>query len=92
METPAREVPNDASKKQYGTDLVYGSIFGFAGGSVVQNAEMVASSRVPYEKNKNKEPRSTPMKLLLGQEKRTMTFTWSNLSFTSVVVALQVPL
>ena len=48
--TPAREEPIDASKKRYGTGPVYGSILEFAGGSVVQNAEMVASSMVAYNK------------------------------------------
>ena len=48
--TPEREEPIDASRKQYGTGSVYGSIFEFAGGSVVQNVEMVASSKVGYKK------------------------------------------
>ena len=72
--TPAREEPIDASKKRYGTGPVYGSILEFAGGSVVQNAEMVASSVVAY--NKNKEPCSTPRKPSPGQEKRTRRLTW----------------
>lgn len=54
MAIPIMEEPKDASKKEYGIGLVYGSILEFAGGSVVQNAEMVASSRVSYKKKKKK--------------------------------------
>lgn len=41
----------DDSKKQYGIVLVYGSIVEFAGGSVVQNAEIVASNKAAYKKS-----------------------------------------
>lgn len=87
---PAMLSPNDPSKKQYGIGLVYGSILEFAGGSVVQNAEIVANSKVAYKKNK--EPalkRSTPTELSLGQEKRTTTFTCCTLSFISSLVVFQ---
>lgn len=43
---PTRVRLIDASKKQYGTGLVYGSILEPTGGSVVQNAEIVASNRL----------------------------------------------
>ena len=48
MQRPAMLKHIDDSKKQYGTVLVYGSIFEFAGGSVVQNAEIVASNKAAY--------------------------------------------
>ena len=41
--------PIDTSRKQYGTVLVYGTILDCAGGSVVQNAAIVASNRVAYK-------------------------------------------
>lgn len=49
---PTMVNPIDTSKRQYGTVLVYGSILEFAGGSVVQNAEIVVSSKAAYKKTK----------------------------------------
>ena len=50
---PERDNPIDTNKKQYGTALVYGSIFPSAGGSVVQSIEIVASNKPAYEKPKS---------------------------------------
>ena len=88
---PAMLSPNDPSKKQYGIGLVYGSILEFAGGSVVQNAEIVANSKVAYKKKSQRSSaqRSTPTGLSLGQEKRTTTFTCCTLSFISSLVVFQ---
>ena len=45
--------PIDATKRQYGIVLVYGSILEPAGGSVVQNAETVVSNKPAYKKSKS---------------------------------------
>ena len=44
--------PNAASRRQYGTVLVYGSIVESTGGTVVQNVDIVASNKAPYKKLK----------------------------------------
>ena len=61
---PTTVKPNDTSKRQYGTVLVYGSTLEFAGGSVVQNAEIVVSSKAAYKK-----PKCKRSNLPFGQEK-----------------------
>ena len=77
---------NDDSKKQYGTVLVYGSIE-FVGGVVVQNAEIVASSKAAYKKTESSW--STPTKHSFGQDKRTTRLICCNLSFISFLVVPQ---
>ena len=54
MAIPAMAKPIDARRRQYGATLVYGSSVESTGGSVVQNAEMVASNRVAYRKLKSR--------------------------------------